>query len=249
MRRSTPRSGLGAKNNLTVEQPGFTLGGPIFKNKLFWFVSAEFLRQSSINTNALTAPANAALIGTAKGTGAGCTSPGLKTGAANPGNCQLSLVDACNDLLAQSPPQTINLVSGQMAGFPISGGVVTSCTPQAASSSVENLFPATATSVLNPNPATSTPSNNGLAKVDYSPNDRHHFDAFYFISREATTTVGNFQPYWGSSGVGSTNEYAGAWTWTPNSNWVNELRGGAAPNTGNPACRRSGCNSFTAVRA
>ena len=34
-------------------------------------------------------------------------------------------------------------------------------------------------------------------------------------------------------GVGSTNEYAGAWTWTPNSSWVNDLRGGAAPNSGN----------------
>ena len=35
--------------NLTVEQPGFTLGGPLIKNKLFWFVSAEFIRQSSFS--------------------------------------------------------------------------------------------------------------------------------------------------------------------------------------------------------
>ena len=36
--------------NLTVEQPGFTLGGPLIKDKLFWFVSAEFIRQSSFST-------------------------------------------------------------------------------------------------------------------------------------------------------------------------------------------------------
>ena len=27
--------------NLTVEQPGFTLGGPLLKDKLFWFVSGR----------------------------------------------------------------------------------------------------------------------------------------------------------------------------------------------------------------
>ena len=32
--------------NPTIEQPGFTLGGPLVKDKLFWFVSAEFFRQS-----------------------------------------------------------------------------------------------------------------------------------------------------------------------------------------------------------
>ena len=215
-------AGAETKNNLTVEQPGFTLGGPVIKNKLFWFVSAEFLRQSSITTGNLTAPANASLVGTSLGGPTGkCNSPGLQ----NTGNCTLSLVDACNDLLAQG--KTINPVSAQMAGLNAA-----TCAVQPASATFENLFPATATSSLTPNPLTSTPSNNGLAKVDYSPNDKNHFDGFYFISRETTTTVGNFQPYWGSSGVGSTNEYAGAWTYTPNSNWVNELRGGAAPNTG-----------------
>src|SRR5208282_569682 len=80
---------------------------------------------------------------------------------------------------------------------------------------------------------TITPSNNGLAKIDYSLSDHHHLDGFVFISRQSTNAVGILQPYWGTLGVGSTSEYAGAWTWTPNSSWVNDLRGGAAPNSGN----------------
>ena len=32
--------------NTTIEHPGFTLGGPIIKDKLFCFVAAEFFRQS-----------------------------------------------------------------------------------------------------------------------------------------------------------------------------------------------------------
>ena len=83
-----------------------------------------------------------------------------------------------------------------------------------------------------PNPATTTPSNNGLAKVDYSPSEKHHFDGFFFISRE-TCDWRALSALWSTLGVGSTEEYAGAWTYTPNSNWVNDLRGGAAPNYGN----------------
>ena len=58
-----------------MEQPGFTVGGPILKNKLFWFVGAEFIRQSSFSTASQNEPSDVALPG---GTGAGC-SANLKT--------------------------------------------------------------------------------------------------------------------------------------------------------------------------
>lgn len=216
--------GSESKNNLTVEQPGFTLGGPLVKNKVFWFVSAEFIRQSSFSPAPVTVPADATLGGAAKG----CTT--IATG-----DCGHSLFDACTDILAgPAPNNLINPLSAQIVGLVPIGATTqpTSCTPSPASSTVENLFMPSATGSAFPNPVTTTPSNNGLAKVDYSPNDKHHFDGFFFISRETTTADGSYQPYWGSLGVGRTEEYAAAWTWTPNSNWVNELRAGAAPNTG-----------------
>ncbi|HZP33530.1 MAG TPA: TonB-dependent receptor [Candidatus Acidoferrales bacterium] len=192
------------RNNLTVEQPGFTLGGPAIKNKLFWFVSAEFLRQSSFSTASVTTPAD--LAGPV---------PDIK----------FNMVDACNDLLTHG--KAINPLSAQLAGLN-----PTNCAVSAASSTVENLFPfnPTTSAITFPNPTTTVPSNNGLAKVDFSPNEHHHFDVLYYISRETTTTGNNYQPYWNLLGLGRTNEYAGGWTWTPNSSWVNEFRAGAAPN-------------------
>ena len=193
--------------NLTVEQPGFTLGGRIIKDKLFWFVSAEFIRQSSFSTAGSPAPAD--VSGVSGSMIDACKAQAAKTGGVNPLSAQIAgLVNTTNPALPNY------------------------CVPQPASSTFENLFPFTSSGTIFPNPVTNTPSNNGVAKVDYSPTQKNHFDGFVYISRESTTTGGVYQPYWGSVGLGSTSEYAGAWTYTPNSSWVNDLRGGATPNLG-----------------
>ena len=205
-----------AVGNTTFEQPGFTLGGPILKNKLFWFVSGEFIRQDAFDPASYTVPSDVA----------GGT---------------LSMVTTCMTL----GPTKVNALSAQMAGitnYGQAGGTGPFCVPQQATSTIENLFPynPTTSSQILPHDLTSTPSNSGLAKVDYDINEHHHLDGFYYISRETTNTGSPYQPYWATLGVGSTNEYAGAWTWTPNSRWVNDLRGGAAPNSGNSVASDTG---------
>ena len=77
------------------------------------------------------------------------------------------------------------------------------------------------------NPATQ-PLNNGLAKVDWNVNQRNHVSGFYYDSRADSTGGASIQPYWSTLGISKTQEYAGGWTWTPNSAWVNELRAGWA---------------------
>lgn len=221
---SSNQQGTESIGNLTLEQPGFTLGGPLLKNKLFWFIGAEFIRQNSFSTASQNEPLDVGLPG---GAGTGCT--GTLKGVAG-ANCGISMVDACNDIGAAK----INPLSAQIAGI-----VPGTCAIQPSTSTFENLFPynPTTTESLLPNPVTDTPSNNGLAKVDYSINDHHHLDGFVFISRQSTSTDGAVQPFWGTNGVGHTEEFAGAWTWTPNSSWVNDLRGGAAPNLGNTVAK------------
>ena len=210
-----PASGE-AIGNLTVEQPGFTLGGPILKNKLFWFVSAEFIRQSQFSAASVNTPTDIS------GLGAGS-----------------SMVDAC---IAQQKAGGVNPLSAQIAGIAnyTTPAGANFCIPQPGTSTFENLFPLNQTSSpsIFPFNATTTPSNNGLAKVDWDLNQHHHLDAFVFISRETTVSDGALQPFWGTDGIGNTEEFAGAWTWTPNSSWVNDLRGGAAPNFGNSVAQR-----------
>ena len=112
-------------------------------------------------------------------------------------NCTMSMVDACNDIGAAK----INPLSAQIAGI-----VPGTCTILPSTATFENLFPYNPTPIESqfPNPATTTPSNNGLAKIDYSLNDHHHLDGFVFISRQSTSAAGALQPYWGTYGVGST---------------------------------------------
>jgi hypothetical protein len=212
-------AGPEAVGNTTIEQPGFTFGGPILKNKLFFFVSGEFIRSTSFNPNSVNVPSDLA-------------------------GGQLSMVDAC---VAQSKATGgVSPLSAQIAGitnFTNPAGA-NFCIPQPATSTFENLFPFNPSllEATSPNPVTTSPSNNGLVKVDYDINQHHHLDGFYYISRETQSMGNNYNALWNVLGVGNTNEYAGAWTWTPNSSWVNDLRGGAAPNSGNSIAADTGIN-------
>src|SRR5262249_7115581 len=77
------------------------------------------------------------------------------------------------------------------------------------------------------NPA-NQPLNNGLAKVDWNVNQRHHVSGFYYDSEANSFGGGSIQPYWSTLGISETREISGGWTWTPKSVWLNDLRAGWA---------------------
>ena len=113
----------------------------------------------------------------------------------------------------------------------------TTCAVSGPTSTIENLFPFNpgtnpgGATVFAPTLTNSSPSDNGIAKVDYHLNDRNSFSASYFRGQlhnavwvtspdQLTSQMQNL--------VSVTNWDAGlSWTYTPGSNWVNELRGGA----------------------
>ena len=185
-----------------LRQFGGTLGGPIMKDKLFWFVAYEGLRVNINNINFVQIP----------------TSIGLTP--ANPG---LSMFDACNAV--KRAGGTINALSAQLAGLNPA-----TCVVSAASGSVENLFPynATTSNIFYPGTPTSQPLNNGLAKVDFNATQRNHISFFYYDSESNSLGNGTLQPYWSTLGISKTREITGGWTYTPTSTWVNELRAGWA---------------------
>ncbi len=206
----------GSVTPATLEQFGATAGGPILKDKLFWFASYEGLRETVGDINNVTIPADVAMSGVG---GTGCTL--LKAG-----NCGFSMVDACNDLLAQG--KAINGLSAQISGLNPA-----TCAVTPASSTVENLWPfdtnTSTTGNYNPPLTTNGPLNNGLFKGDYNPGSHHHVTGLVFISKSnmlGNQFSGQLLPQWQTPVVNNVRQYDGSWTWTLGSTWVNDFRMG-----------------------
>ena len=185
----------------TLEQFGGSAGGPVLKNKIFWFVNFEALRVNVSDVTVVTVPSSVAMA------------PG-----ADPAS-QLSMVDACKAL----GPAKINALSAQLAGLN-----PTTCVVTPGSSSFENLFPfitSTTSNRLAPGLPNTAPLNNGLVKGDWDISQHHHLNGMYYISKStALSTSGNLLPQWSSNIFNDTRMYDGNWTWTPNSTWVNDAR-------------------------
>jgi hypothetical protein len=196
--------------SLSFEQYGATAGGPILKDKLFWYVGFEAQSLNLGITSAVQMPVDAPIGSTAN-----------------------SMVDACNAIGRAN----VTGLSATLAGLP-SG----SCTPVAASSTIENVFPFNdGTEFPAPNQKSVVPGGlaamsdvnstyNGLGKVDFHPNDKNTFSGMVFIADGAGTWNDNpsaiasnfFESYFPvKARVGS-----GSWTFVPSSSLVNEFKVG-----------------------
>ena len=211
----------GAVTPATLEQFGATAGGPILKNKLFWFAGYEGLRDTLGDTAVDQIPNDV-------GTGTPLNSTTAKTST--------NLVDLCNFLKTPgNPAGPVSTLSAQLAGLGnFATGSAGSCTVTPGSSTFENLFPfnASPTNVnYNPPLTSQGPLNNGLFKADYIPTSHHQFTGMVFIGKTTQTvnqSTGELLPQWELNLSDNVYMYEGGWTWTPNSTWVNSFRLGTA---------------------
>jgi hypothetical protein len=219
---------------VALEQFGATFGGPIKKDKLFYFLSFEDQRYTVGATGTINTP---------------ITGPGVFDAASGPAAVS-NLIAACQGALAvgavgSGTPGALTHTSAQLAGLS------DTCTPLP---NYPGLFPANpGTGSFGPSFIPNTlPNTNridsGVGKVDYHLNDKNSLSFLYEISPGSGLL--NDGPGSQTNQAFESIQYArsqvftGGWTWTPNSAWVNEARVGYShyfqeflsnDNTDNPA--------------
>lgn len=204
------------QTSVDLKQFGGVVGGPIKKDKLFYFAGYEGQRTVIGDNYSLTVPATLSLAG---------------AGSVNPGS---SMVDAINCLRF---PSVANCGVGNAvpaAAVPISAVslATTGCAVGAAPANTVcngGLFPnnGASNSFLSTFPIVSH-SNNGIGKIDYHVNDKNTIAGSLFVSDYdalgedhgfVNQNFTDFTPIRVWSTVAS-------WVYTPNSSVVNELRFG-----------------------
>jgi hypothetical protein len=200
--RSEPKPGL------SFEQFGATAGGPIKKDKVFWFLGFESQRLDAGLTTAILSPADVSV-----------------------GDASASMVDACKAV----GPAKISALSARLAGLDPSTcttSAATSSFENVFPTNLGNQF-ADPTQVVPGGLSTLSDVNstyNGLAKIDYHVNDKNTLSGMFFIGQAAGTWDDNpsvIVSNWWESYLPVRNRLGfGSWTWTPSSAWVNQFKVG-----------------------
>jgi hypothetical protein len=190
----------GIKNPRNLEQFGGTAGGPIRKDKIFFFGGYEGQRYSVASISQLTTPATVTLggdpVNSVPDAIAGVINAGITPSVPSLeiGGCKLG------------PP-----ISCDGTGFPTNSGT-------------SPLGPTTINFGL-PNTVS---SDNAIAKVDYTINQRHSLNGMYFFGNNNGTVsdADELQAKWLTL-IHTRAQVAGAnWVYIPTEKLVNELRFG-----------------------
>ncbi len=183
-----------------LKQFGAVVGGPIKKDKLFFFGGYEGLRSYIGNSSTANVP------GTAAGGGVGN-----------------SMVDALNSVVAAG--LTPSPVSMALLGCKL--GSTPSATTCGGAGNQFAIAGPTAGQQLSPFANTNT-SDNGIGKLDWHPNDRNQISGMFFLGNY--TGVGEDHPFVAQQFIDSspirTWSTVVSWVYTPSSNVVNEMHFG-----------------------
>ena len=196
-----PDLGGAPKQDDDLKQFGGSIGGPIKKDKLFYFAAFDGMRYKV-------------------GTAASVTLPTTAFVAGNFASVPFAIDDMINNHGVLPSQLSLNLSDCTVAG----------AAPNAAATcGTKGVFrySGTNTSGVGVPGDSSGHSNNVLGKVDYHLNDQNSINGEYFFGQAITSTPNAGEPsFWNNLNTSRTQMMRAVWSYVPNSNWVNEVRFG-----------------------